>query len=282
MLSIFSDFTRSDASAVSGWASLGCWLIVYSPQIWENFVIKSGDGLSVSFILLWLAGDLTNLAGGAMAHLLPTMIVLAVYYSLCDIILLIQVYYYRALKKRQAESSERQPLLTEETIKQESKPGLPASITYPLLTIGILAFGFIAWHVQRVAGHPNRGNGGPVHKEPKEDTVTLEWISQSLGYASAALYLGSRIPQIVHNYKTRCEGLSLAMFFFSVTGNVTYVASILFKSTERTYILANLSWMIGSGGTVFLDLIVLGQFVYFDRLDKQKSMGEETDGYLSD
>lgn len=55
--------------------------------------------------------------------------------------------------------------------------------------------------------------------------------------------IGSRVPQIVHNHKTRCAGLSLAMFFFSITGNVTYVASILFKSTERRYLLTNLSWL---------------------------------------
>lgn len=97
------------------------------------------------------------------------------------------------------------------------------------------------------------------------------------------------MPQIVHNHKTRCAGLSLAMFFFSITGNVTYVASILFKSTDRRYLLTNLSWLwcvslatchpqsagqlidcrprlySGSGLTVFLDIIVLLQFVYFSR-----------------
>lgn len=49
--------------------------------VWENFMLKSGEGLSVPFILLWLAGDLTNLLGAATAHLLPTMITLAVYVS---------------------------------------------------------------------------------------------------------------------------------------------------------------------------------------------------------
>lgn len=44
-------------------------------------MLKSGEGLSVPFILLWLAGDVTNLLGGALAHLLPTMITLAVYVS---------------------------------------------------------------------------------------------------------------------------------------------------------------------------------------------------------
>lgn len=61
--------------------SLACWIVVYSPQIWENYQLKSGEGLSVSFIILWLLGDITNFIGGAMAKLLPTVVILAIYVS---------------------------------------------------------------------------------------------------------------------------------------------------------------------------------------------------------
>lgn len=61
--------------------SLACWIVVYSPQIWENYQLKSGEGLSVTFIILWLLGDITNFVGGAMAKLLPTVVVLAIYVS---------------------------------------------------------------------------------------------------------------------------------------------------------------------------------------------------------
>lgn len=59
--------------------SLACWIVVYSPQIWENYQLKSGEGLSVTFIVLWLLGDITNALGGALANLLPTVVILAVY-----------------------------------------------------------------------------------------------------------------------------------------------------------------------------------------------------------
>lgn len=68
-------------SNVSGYMSIALWVVVYSPQIWENYQLKSGEGLSVPFIILWLLGDITNLFGGVMAHLLPTVIILAVYVS---------------------------------------------------------------------------------------------------------------------------------------------------------------------------------------------------------
>lgn len=41
----------------------------------------------------WLAGDATNLLGALWQGLLPTMIILAIYYSLCDVILIFQVSF---------------------------------------------------------------------------------------------------------------------------------------------------------------------------------------------
>lgn len=61
--------------------SIACWMIVYSPQIYENYSLQSGEGLSVLFVVIWLIGDLTNLFGALMAGLLPTVIILAVYVS---------------------------------------------------------------------------------------------------------------------------------------------------------------------------------------------------------
>jgi len=61
--------------------SIACWFVVYAPQVWENYQMQSGDGLSVSFIVLWLAGDLTGLVGGIMAGLIPSVIILAIYVS---------------------------------------------------------------------------------------------------------------------------------------------------------------------------------------------------------
>lgn len=56
-------------------------IIVYSPQIIENYQLQSGEGLSLLFVYTWLLGDVCNLWGAAMAHLLPTMIILGVYAS---------------------------------------------------------------------------------------------------------------------------------------------------------------------------------------------------------
>lgn len=58
-------------------------MVVYAPQVWENYQLQSGEGLSVAFIVLWLAGDLTGLAGSLMAGLIPSVTILAIYVSFC-------------------------------------------------------------------------------------------------------------------------------------------------------------------------------------------------------
>ena len=64
-----------------------------------------------------------------------------------------------------------------------------------------------------------------------------------LGYASAVLYLGARIPQIAKNYRERsCEGLSILFFVLSVMGNLTYGAGVCtsyFPSCRELYILTS-------------------------------------------
>jgi hypothetical protein len=43
----------------------------------------------------WLTGDITNLLGSIWQGLIPTVILVALYYTICDCILLFQVFYYR-------------------------------------------------------------------------------------------------------------------------------------------------------------------------------------------
>merc|ERR1711939_850431 len=79
------------AASLVGWISIASWLVVYTPQLWLCVATQSGEGLSLIF--------LANLLGAFWQHLLPTMIILAVYYSMCDIILIFQVFYYRRKRR---------------------------------------------------------------------------------------------------------------------------------------------------------------------------------------
>lgn len=43
-------------------------------QIQENYALKSTEGLSIWFILIWLGGDAFNLLGGLLQGVLLTMV----------------------------------------------------------------------------------------------------------------------------------------------------------------------------------------------------------------
>ncbi|KAG0330752.1 hypothetical protein BG000_011481, partial [Podila horticola] len=82
-------------SNLAGSASILCWFIVFTPQLWVNYKRKSGESLSLTFLYIWLAGDVLNVLGATMDNLLLTMRILAWYYTLADIGLIAQVHYYR-------------------------------------------------------------------------------------------------------------------------------------------------------------------------------------------
>lgn len=59
--------------------SIACWTIVFLPQIYENYCLRSGEGLSLALLVIWFLGDVLNLFGATMAGLLPTVALLAAY-----------------------------------------------------------------------------------------------------------------------------------------------------------------------------------------------------------
>ncbi|KAF9430613.1 hypothetical protein BGZ76_000775, partial [Entomortierella beljakovae] len=105
--------------------------------------------------------------------------------------------------------------------------------------------------------------GGKKH--PTEEKSAFDvWAPLILGWGSAVLYLGSRIPQIYKNWRLKsCEGLSIMMFVFSVFGNVFYVASIFLNSLDFDYLIRNMPWWLGSGGTLLFDFTIFFQFYIY-------------------
>jgi hypothetical protein len=60
-----------------------------------------------------------------------------------------------------------------------------------------------------------------VHQ--KHDTNYVSWLPQIMGWSSAVLYIGSRVPQLLKNYYNQStEGLSIGMFLCAVMGNIFY------------------------------------------------------------
>ncbi|KAF9118230.1 hypothetical protein BGW39_001348, partial [Mortierella sp. 14UC] len=100
--------------------------------------------------------------------------------------------------------------------------------------------------------------------DTEDDHASGNWMALMFGWGSAALYLGSRIPQLYKNWRLKsCEGLSIMMFLFSVFGNALYVASILLNSLDRDYLIRNMPWWLGSTGTLIFDFSIFSQFYLY-------------------
>lgn len=236
--------------------------------------------MSILFIALWLAGDVFNVLGAVLQHVLPTMIILAIYYTLPDLVLLGQFFLYgdgsnpdpvhlnpsNPLSENIFEEIAHDVLgeSSSETATQSSDPetGLPVKkhkrsnlkrfIEFSLIFTIIIA-GIIGWYISY---NPDQ--------EPSEPDLTFDALAQFFGWLSAFLYLGSRLPQILLNFRRKsCDGISFLFFLCACLGNLTYVISILSISLDPYYLFIQSSWLTGSIGTLAMDFVIFIQFFIY-------------------
>lgn len=295
---------------------------------------------------------------------MPTMIILAVYYTLADIVLLAQCFYYRGFTLQDevstraththdeqgthfpvpGKATERSALLPKPnghsvpdsqvqdaighpgstSYQQESdqrresassyhdilhpavdgthlSPATPfieptspreqrpprnisaiQSIIFNVCAIALVcAAGVLGWYVSPGSKREKQ----PTSGEP--DTLHFDPLGQTFGYLCAVFYLGSRLPQMLLNFRRKStEGVSLLFFLFACIGNATYVLSILAYSPVcresrcrpgeaaelyGRYMLVNLSWLLGSFGTLLLDMCIFAQFFLYKDNDADET-----------
>lgn len=282
-------------SGILGSISIACWVIVFAPQIYENFCRKSAEGLLLLFVILWLIGDIFNVVGGIAQNVLPTMLILAIYYTLADIVLLIQSLLYGTHKKVDPiHLSPANPLL-EDVLDEIIHPSDSSSETdrllpdrkpvstlssefYNAIMVGlVLVAGIGGWYISYVRSSHHNQNSPPNHDHGKDDDLEFNIVGQVFGYLSAVFYLGSRVPQILLNIKRKsCDGISFMFFFFACMGNLTYVLSILSIGVSWKYLLVNMSWLLGSVGTLGMDLMIFAQFFMYNE-EKYQSLDDEVE-----
>ncbi|CCH44418.1 putative membrane protein [Wickerhamomyces ciferrii] len=287
----FSDVVLDNKaiSGITGSISISFWIIVFVPQIYENYVRKSSEGLSLLFVVLWLAGDVFNVLGAFLQHVLPTMIILAIYYTLADLVLLAQIFLYGdGQNVDPVHLSPANPLsenIFDEVLDQDSdstsnsqivEQGLPTATTSSSskkstrrtilessLILFVIVSGIFGWYLTY----------NPDSDSSPDEDLKFDVLAQSFGWLSAVLYLGSRMPQILLNYQRKsCEGISFLFFLCACLGNLTYVISILSISVDPYFLLVQSSWLAGSIGTLSLDFVIFVQFFLYNRDDDYEEL----------
>ncbi|KAI0841630.1 PQ-loop-domain-containing protein [Hypoxylon sp. FL0890] len=304
-------------SGICGSISIAAWVVVFSPQIIENFRRGSADGLSVRFIILWLLGDVFNILGAVLQGVLPTMLILAIYYTIADFVLLAQCFYYKGFTWKDEvpppktkssngiivdEPTERTSLLNHHVHDRERRgsgwshlnpavplvsepPAVPpptptrlqSAIWNSVAVLMVCVAGIAGWLLSRQysTGQPDSPTG--------EGFPSFDIWGQIFGWLCAILYLGSRLPQLLLNWRRKStEGVSVLFFLFACLGNLTYVLSIFAYEPHCAeahcqpgeaakiygrYILVNSSWLAGSLGTLILDLCIFAQFFIYGKDD---------------
>lgn len=273
------------------------------------------------------------------------MIILAIYYTIADIVLLGQCFYYRGFtwkdevvppapkkKKNRAnggggengrqehagngngahngsrpEPDERTSLLDQRERRgsdwserlihvnpivpinePSATPPPPASTLQALAwntvaVIMVIGAGVAGWALSRGYGADKQRDDEQPGGDDGGDTIHFDLWGQIFGYLCAVLYLGSRLPQLLLNWRRKStEGLSMLFFLFACLGNLTYALSIFAYDPKcygedtgcepgeagrvyARYILVNLSWLAGSVGTLLLDMGVFVQFFLYNK-----------------
>lgn len=109
---------------------------------------------------------------------------------------------------------------------------------------------------------------GEAHPPPPPPPSVERVIGRISAWICTVLYLTSRLPQIWVNLSRRSvEGLSILLFLSAFTGNLLYTISILINpkssdpSTARDYLAESTPFLLGSGGTLIFDLIIVSQWI---------------------
>ncbi|XP_078414189.1 lysosomal amino acid transporter 1 homolog [Cetorhinus maximus] len=240
------------ASIVLGLFSVLCFMVSAFPQCYSS--VQNGNmdqAVSIWFLLGWLAGDSCNFLGAFLAQQLPIQTYTAVYYVMVDV-MMVSLYAYYKWKNR--------------------------SRRYGTAINAVVAFVMLGATVSLL---PGKDFGSPIQERPRPTSRSLlavsdlsanqvftikEIIGFTIGSFSSVFYLASRLPQLCRTMKRKStEGISPFLFALMIIGNLAYGLSVLLKTpkegqSEGNYVVHHLPWLIGSFGTMGLDLMILFQF----------------------
>lgn len=250
------------------------------PQLIEQWRMKSAEGIAIGFISIWFLGDAFNLVGSIWAGLLPEVVFLAVWFCIADFLMITSFFYYTYIfpkhhpnrAKRLSRSHSNTPTHEDEPLLERRRRSSTLTdialepeehsvfYKYILPIIFVVGAGLAGYALSGSHDDSDTTPQPPIDDAPPK----IELGPQIVGYISAALYLGARIPQIIQNHKRKSvQGLSLLFFLFSTCGNLFYAGQILFYRNDYQYVLLNMSWLLGSLGTIFEDSFIFLQFYLY-------------------
>lgn len=269
--------SRDYASLCIGLVSVAIWAVALFPQVLTNIRTGNVQNQSIWLWILWLSGDLCNIVGCILARQLPTQIAVALVYSSITTVLLIQYIYYSFHSSNRSIQSIMHVINSSNA--EQSSPAL--SIRSSLIVKGFRRHSTDVQTIRRSTESSKRSSSNDLGQTLLSPcfsllvvlvamfcSVNAEESSEkdtgyALGWVMACLYFSSRIPQLLKLLvQGKIEGVSITMFILTLTGNITYILSVLVRSVDEIYLVNKLPWIVDAIGTVVQDMLILSISYY--------------------
>lgn len=247
-------FQDATLSGVLGTISICFWVCAQCPQVLANYRHKHVDGMSRGFLASWFLGDITALLGCLMTSQLLFQTLLASYYIFMDLILAAQYYLYSSAVTQELIGVEPEDLSLDNSNRRDSM----IKSNYARRIFAVMPFVALF----------GTSEGAPVGHIQETLAPAGIKIGVVISFISGFMYLTSRLPQILHNYELKSCGLSVALVSCALMGNLFYSLSICLSPEAlgpdgHEFLKNELPFLIGSAGTLILDLVILGQFFWY-------------------
>lgn len=291
----FDDCIVTERDMISfslGLLSIFLYLFSLLPQFIKNYRRKTVEGLSLSFLLIWMLGDASNLAGAILTHQIATVQFTGIYFVVTGILITLQFLYYQRLYPKIAGGAFAEKLDEEIGVDSDEDSsgtgtfgdgasdklldnyqgnenflknpknirGLPRSSPKTMLLPTVI----LALVLSNVSGQLN----GEVEIFAEAGYVVI--LGSFFAWMSGLLYFFSRLPQILTNFRLKdVEGLSLMLFIITISANVCYGLAILLRlpKIDAKFFESTLPYIIGSIGTLIFDFIIIYQALVYGNQD---------------
>lgn len=214
------------------------WLTIFLPQLYINYKLKNSEAISLSLLLLLIFGEILAITSGFCKNLHVIVLLTGFYHIFFEIILAIQIIYYRHQHQNQNESEMdefTQLLYPENTTKSKLFSRNEKTLIYTACLIYTI---FIICMISSVSYN--------------------EILGDLIAWLATIIFTVSRIPQIILNYTRKStEGLAILSFIILMLSSVLYLISIMLVNE----ILDIIQWIIGMMLSLLLfDSILIYQF----------------------
>lgn len=210
------------------------WLVIFLPQLHINYRLKNAEAISLSLLLLLIYGESIAIIGAISKNLHIIVILTGLYHIFFELILVIQILYYRTCKNKEIE-----PLIS--NYKTITK------LEILLIIIVILSNVLLYISLYYI----------------KDDIYKIV-LGDCLAWIATSIFMCSRVPQIILNYQRQTtDGLAILSFVILIISSIFYLVSILLVNKLVDVI----QWVIGiSFSLLFFDTIIIYQFVKYKKI----------------